>query len=209
MDREFLEEYLKTHTQEELFESLDVVCDAIFDDTYDESARSMYLSKLRRIVYTAIDVAEIEIMNVDLSLKGAEGYYTEHTDDYPLREERDKTGHFYNSSGENSSYDTKTCVTEYTYYGDFAIMHDYGYSYDEGEYGWVNGEFRDELPSWDRYDDYFLEYKGFHIDKQSHISEKEFLSYAQSLTYIVVGDTMYFLNIPQDFISGVWETHKK
>lgn len=209
IDKEFIEEYLKTHSVEEFFDNLNVVYEYMCGQYGDvDEDRSFY--KMKTIITTATDVANIEIMNVDFSNEGAAGFYTENAEEYPPIKTWEVEGKFYNSSGQNIRYETKPCQCEYTYYGDFAVMHSTGYSYDEGRYEWQNGTFYDELPSWNIYDRYHLVYKGQAILYGDDFATSKFWSDAKSIKYFVVGDKTYFLyNSTEQNYGQVWSEFSK
>lgn len=209
INKAFIEEYLKTHSIEEFFSNLNTVYKYMCGQYGDVDENSSFY-KMKTIITTATEVANIEIMSVDFSNEGAPGFYTEHTEEYPPIKTWEVEGKFYNSSGQDIRYETKPCQCEYTYYGDFAVMHGTGCSYDEGRYEWQNGTFYDELPSWNTYDTYCLEYKGQAIICGDDFATSKFWSDAKSIKYFVVGDKTYFLyNSTEQNYGQVWSEFSK
>ena len=202
MDEEFMTEYLKTHTKEDLIDNLYTITDEMYDFydnvdkydamTWDDNKKRDVFNIIKSVISLAANVAEIEIKNIDLTNENAPGFYTENADEYPKHDTFEVTEKFYGWSGEYLYDDTKTCTIEYTYYGDFAVRHNTGYRYNTGRYGWYAGTFHNELASWDPYDEYSLYYKGKHISLEED-SSHAFFSDVKSLKYISVGDHIYII----------------
>lgn len=200
IDRAFIEEYLETHSVEEFFDNLYDVDQYMREYNFTYNYR---YDKVKHIIATALEVADLQTVSVDISNDGALGFYTEHAEDYPRISTKEVEGKFYNSSGGNVHYQTRTCRNEYTYFGDFAVMHSTGYSYDKGEYGWINGKFYDELPSWRKYDNYYLEYKGDTINNKPFSTE--FWTAVKNVRCLVVGSTTYIIfDSPEAFYGESW-----
>lgn len=204
VDEKFIERYLESHSTEELFNNLYVVNEYIFggDSSIDEEN---VFGKMYAIVTTAAEVSNLKTQNINLSHKGAEGFYSEHAEEYPQSSSWEVEGKFYNSSGENVNYQTRTCYSNLTYYGDFAISHASGYSYYKGRYEWVGGVFYDELPSWKPYENFDLHYKGKSILYGDYTSESMLVNSALSVKYFLVGHKTYFLyNDANQHLGDVW-----
>ena len=209
IDKEFIEEYLKTHSAEEFFDNLNVVYEYMCG-RYGNVDEDHSFYKMKKIITTATEVANIELKSIDFSTEGAAGFYTENAEEYPPIETWEEEGRFYSSSGEGGHYQTRTCQCEYTYYGDFAVRHGTGYHYDKGRYEWQNGIFYDELPSWNAYDHYCLEYKGRTIVYGDDFATDKFWSDAKSIKYFIVGDKTYFLyNSTEQNFGQVWYEFSK
>lgn len=203
IDEKFITEYLKTHTKETLINNLYIISDEIYNVYYDEFE---IFNKIKPVVLLTLNMTGMEIKKIDPTKSDTEGYYTKNSERFPKHQTFEREGKFYNSTGENVSYDTRTCTIEYTYYGDFAIRHSQGYSYDSGRYEWVNGVFYDELPSWEPYDDYDLECRGYSVLLDNTSNKESFFYNINTLTYITVDDCTYLIynNAYQNY-GKVWK----
>ena len=207
IDEQVVTEYLETHTVEQLVE----YWYNIFDEIYSyyqyhvvptKDSATIAFDEARSLMISVINMAGIEVKPVDLTTVDTPGFYSENSSNYPKYETYEVSGKFYNKSGTNVHYETKTCVKEFIYYGDFAIQKDSGYKYNEGRYEWVNGVFYDELPSWTSYERGYLYYKDTEISLDHVISYygkyptryDTFLNIATNLSYFVVGDYIYIIH---------------
>lgn len=129
---------------------------------------------LNDLLMYALGSRAIEIMPVHLPSAGSAGYYAEHPEEVPESKVYERSGKFNSGAGADVYVDTRTCTTTGTAHGDFATMHEEGYSYDEGKYGWKNGEFYDVRPSWKHYDNTFYYYKGIELGKISLSTTQQF-----------------------------------
>lgn len=129
---------------------------------------------LNDLLMYALGSRGIEIMPVHLPSAGSAGYYAEHPEEVPESKVYERSGKFNSGSGADVYIDTRTCTTTGTAHGDFATMHEEGYSYDEGKYGWKNGKFYDVRPSWKRYDNTFYYYKGVELGKIALSTTQQF-----------------------------------
>ena len=120
--------------------------------------------------------------------EGSPGFYADYPEKVPESSVSESQGKFYNSSGENVHYQTSTNTVTGSAHGDFAIRHEVGNSYDGGKYGWDNGVFYDELPSWTPYNNSTYYYKGTILGK-INLSTTEYFS---------LGNCTYFLLSPED-----------
>ena len=120
--------------------------------------------------------------------EGSPGFYADYPEKVPESSVSESQGKFYNSSGENVHYQTSTNTVTGSAHGDFAIRHEVGNSYDGGKYGWYNGVFYDELPSWTPYNNSTYYYKGTILGK-INLSTTEYFS---------LGNCTYFLLSPED-----------
>jgi len=226
IDEAFVTEYLNTHTKEDLINNLYIIQPALekyydlnVDETKFDSLKAF--NAIKDLVLSVINNAGFELKSIDFTNEDAQGFFIENSDKFPKLQTFERSGKFYNRSGENVHYQTKTYNIEYTYYGDFAIKKDSGYDYDPGIYKWIDGVFHDELPSWYYYETYCLYYKGTKISlleqtSSSHKSPtpyKDFWSIVTGLKYIVVDDYIYVIyndreNSRDSYTTTVWERYK-
>ena len=93
----------------------------------------------------------------------ASGYYENMKDQ---KEETEVKGEFNDSSRDNEIYkETRSQTTEVKYYGDWMVEHKYGSQYDKGKYGWDNGEFIDESPTWEKISTFTISYCGIELSR--------------------------------------------
>lgn len=196
IDEPFMELYLESHTKDELFNNLFKIYEYI-DERYGEissSYKTLYI-KLDNIIETATKICDIPMQQIDFSKRGAEGFYSQHTESYPLSRTWTVEGKFYNETGENEHYETRSCKATFSYYGDFAVENESGYKYIPDKYGWYYGHFFNELPHWEEYNEFYLGYKGKVIlnSESEYWTENMFWSHAESLRFFYVGENIYFL----------------
>lgn len=191
----FVDEYIAKYSVDAFVEKIYTIYDEEYhswDCTEIGNEPKCEYQMLNEMLMYALDSNSIELMTVTLPAEGAAGFYADYPDKVPETTSTEIRGKFYNSSGENVHYETKTCTTTGSAHGDFATMREEGYSYDEGRYEWKNGVFYDELPSWKPYDNTFYYYKGVRLGKIK-------LSTTQ---YFVLGDATYFLLSPESCSRG-------
>lgn len=192
---EFVQDYLTSHTATELFENYFKVYDNVrnwpsdFDDnTIDDNdlhkrnQEECYCQRFSNFLELILKQIDFETISFDTNMKGQKGYYTQHPEKEPQPFIRDVSGEFNDRSNGNNVY-TETRQIEGTvdYYGDFAILNVSGWAYNQGYLGWQNGEFIDIYPSWEKYNNYDLYYKGERV-----------ISYANSLNDILESDIKFF-----------------
>jgi len=192
IDKAFIEEYLQTHTAEEFFTNIDLIYTYLDQLSWHLDEESIF-KKVKTITTTAVEVAAIPLITIERSQAGTPGFYTEHTEKYPPLTTWEESGRFYDHSGQNGHTQTKTCSIEYTYYGDFAIRHQQGYSYQKGRYEWVNGRFYDELPSWKSYNDYSFYYKGWWVLDSEEGSEAQIWNEINKLKIFELGNATFII----------------
>ena len=176
IDQEFIKEYLEQNSEGNFLESIALIqqyCsnqEWILSDSYLRYLRrssgghrttgGCTCQEINSIITDFLKVTDMYWITFDPNKKDSAGYYTENpnADPQPYSEKVD--GKFYNSDGTNASIEERTNETTIEYYGDFALATTSGYNYDEGRYGWTNGIFYDELPSWEHYTFCSLWYKG-------------------------------------------------
>lgn len=176
IDQEFIKEYLEQNSEGNFLESIALIqqyCsnqEWILSDPYLRYLRhssgghrttgGCTCQEINSIITDFLKVTDMYWISFDPNKKDSTGYYTENpnADPQPYSEKVD--GKFYNSDGTNVSIEERTNETTIEYYGDFALATTSGYNYDEGRYGWTNGTFYDELPSWEHYTFCSLWYKG-------------------------------------------------
>ena len=175
---EFVQQYLEEHTKEEFLHntiklyiflrnssalgSFGNIRDERWHAIHEEDCQCQRLTTLLNLAFEANN---IEIKGVTSDMAGATGYYTENPNAEPLSFEETHSGRFYDRDGTNGRDESKTDTGVVTYYGDYAILSVTRYVYQKGQYGWRNGIFYDELPSWEcrRYCE--LYYKGEFIQE--------------------------------------------
>lgn len=176
---EFIDEYLLEHTSSELFENFMKIYSYISRESNYEKYGSWYgledgdshhlldeclcqrYSNLLELILKRVDY---ETISFDVNMKGQDGYYTQHPEAEPQSFENEVEGSFNDSSNGNAIYsDTRKNVGTVEYYGDFAILSASGWSYNQGYYGWRNGEFIDIPASWQWFSYCDLYYKGKRI----------------------------------------------
>ena len=176
IDQEFIKEYLEQNSEGNFLESIALIqqyCsnqEWILSDSYLRYLRrssgghrttgGCTCQEINSIITDFLKVTDMYWISFDQNKKDSTGYYTENpnADPQPYSEKVD--GKFYNSDGTNVSIEERTNETTIEYYRDFALATTSGYNYDEGRYGWTNGTFYDELPSWEHYTFCSLWYKG-------------------------------------------------
>ncbi|MBE6967946.1 MAG: hypothetical protein E7444_05875 [Ruminococcaceae bacterium] len=181
LDKAFVENYLETHTKEELLSNTLKLAsflsnqknysryypsykidEAYWHKDYEHECACQVLTTLLNL---ALKYNKIEMNDINAETKNSEGYYTEHPDAEPQPFQVSHDGKFYNSSGENVHTQTRTDRGIVEYYGDYAILSATRYNYDEGRYEWSGGKFYDELPSWTTETYFELYYKGTRYKK--------------------------------------------
>ena len=123
------------------------------------------------LLNVALKKNDIEINGVNSDMLNKPGYYTENFNAEPMPFEDTHSGKFYDRDGTNVRYETKTDTGIVTYYGDYAILSVTRYAYYRGQYGWVNGEFKDVLPYWETVRFCELYYKGECIQEADTVAE--------------------------------------
>lgn len=179
MEYDFVDAYIELYSVDEFVEKLYYIYKNTDAHCYDDFCNDRTTNK---VLLYALECAEINLLPFEIPAIGTEGYYTENPDSVPEGRIWEESGLFYNSSGENQRTETRTCNTKVSIHGDFAVEHCDVYHYSEGAFEWRDGEFIDELPSWDHkvYDVFY--YKGQRIYDD--------LSTAELFT---VGETTYVL----------------
>lgn len=191
----FVDEYIATYSVHAFVEKLYTIYEDEFyrwDCTEIGNEVKCEYQMFNNMLIYALETNGIELMTVSLPSEGSAGFYADYPEMVPETTSTEKRGKFFNSSGENVHYETKTCTTTGSAHGDFATMREEGYSYDEGRYEWKNGVFYDELPSWKPYDNTFYYYKGVRLGKIN-------LSTTQ---YFVLDNAAYFLLSPESCARG-------
>jgi hypothetical protein len=185
INKDFVDKYLEKHTKEEFLDS--VIKIYIF--SRNKNAFSSYRGSIRdeswhtidemdcqcqrltELLTLAFQINNIEINGINSSMAGQSGYYTENPDAEPHAFEEPHSGSFYDRDGTNGRWETKTDTGTVTYYGDYAILSVVRYQYYQGRYGWQNGIFYDELPSWKTIQFAKLYYKGEFIQEADNAWE--------------------------------------
>ena len=186
LSQDFIDEYLKAHTPEELLsnslkvyqfvtlfpERGDIVSwkrgknidgEYWHERSYEYSYSNCACSSLTNLMNLVFDTVDTPVIKFDVSMENQDGFYKEYPEADPQPFSNIVTGKFYNRDGTNVRYEERTETGTVWHYGDFAILHKYLPHYSEGRYGWINGVFYDELPHWSVYQIYELYYKGTKI----------------------------------------------
>ena len=169
-DDSIIDSYLEDHTPEEFLKQIlkiiffcsdgDGLAPAAAGATigidywhapYRENCMCQSLTEVLQIIINRDDFSDYISALFDKSLLGTEGYYTEHPNAEPQAYEKEVIGKFYDRDGTNVHYETKYETGVVDYYGDYAYLSVTEPYYNEGAYGWYNGTFYDELPSWKTY----------------------------------------------------------
>ena len=193
MDADFVHAYIDKYSVDEFIEKLFCIYSnrwpCFFDDFHSYLYNGSYCMPrtVNSALFVAFEYAGIELSPFVIPEEGSDGYYTEHPKEVPAPETWEVSGSFYNSSGENETTQTRTCSSTVTVHGDVVIVHYRVYRYSSGAYGWRNGVFYDELPSWqyDSYDDIY--FRGQYLSQNPDNAE-----------VFHVGDTYYLLYYPDD-----------
>lgn len=199
INKEVIEEYLAEYSSDQLMASLYTL--QLYLSEIDWSFYSIDHSwggdcpcqEFKTIMDDFIEVANIDLKVLSIDMLNSEGYYTENSNAKPQPETREVEGEFYNQAGENLHIETKTEKQTVEYYGDFAIATQKGYSYSEGKYGWINGVFYDEVPSWKPYTSQSLWYKGNDLKIWSeNLSDCKMKVYeTNDRLYLIIDDEFY------------------
>lgn len=163
IDQDFISEYLQTNSIEDFLANYYLIQQYCIHNWYHSFSGICFCEQLSSSVNNLAAVCEEQIITFDSNNMNGPGYYTEHPDAEPQPETSEVAGTFYNRSGTDRHTETKTNETTVEYYGDFAIVKEKVYFYDEGRYEWSNGVFYDELPSWDLNYYSSLWFRGFEI----------------------------------------------
>lgn len=138
--------------------------DGTFDDGY------LYIdeindrdSQIRETLTSLPEYQELENVVINAKelekLHGSEGYYSGKKDE--INEQDTVKGEFNDSKNDNAVYESsRTNRTEKKYYGDWEVEYSVKYTYNPGKYGWNNGVFEDEKPSWEEKSNTKVYYKG-------------------------------------------------
>lgn len=159
---DFMDEYLINNCVEDLVSDCEILDKAVWYGTIEEHLDSLKVNAIT-------EHAEI-VSPFSTTLKGSEGFYKDHPE-LLKTEEYTHDGKFYNRSGQNVHYEEKTDRRVYTAYGDYAVRIDDEYYYNQGKYGWDNGVFRDELPSWEHNTKVVLLYKDNYLVSGKSMTE--------------------------------------
>lgn len=182
---EFVEAYLTAHTSEELLENYFKIYDFITDNYRDnysyytnwnnkfhqtdsEECLCQRFNNLLELILQSLDCSETS--SFDINMKGKDGYYTQNPEANPQPFVKKVSGDFNDADNGNEVYSsTRQNVGTVEYYGDFAVLTVKGSAYKSGFYGWRNGEFIDNSPSWESFSYCELYYKGdkwYHLDSE-------------------------------------------
>lgn len=182
---EFVEAYLTTHTSEELFENYLKIYNFIthtyrdnygyytswdngFHQTALEECLCQRFNNLLEWILQSFDYSEAA--SFDVNMKGKDGYYTQNPKAEPQPFVKEVSGDFNDANNGNEVYSsTRQNIGTVEYYGDFAVLIVEGSTYKSGFYGWRNGEFVDNPPSWESFSYCELYYKGdkwYHLDSE-------------------------------------------
>ena len=197
IDQAFIESYLETHTHQQLFDNLFKVCSYIHERyVYSYESNQTISNLIRTIVTTATTVCDIPMQKIDFSKNGAEGFYSQHTANYPPKRTWTVEGKFFNDSDVSIQIQKRTCTATFSYYGDFAVENESGYRYESGYAYWANGTYYERDSKWKEYNEFHLGYKGKIIldSGAEYLSKETFWSEAKALQYFCVGDSVYFLH---------------
>lgn len=220
INKEFVDKYLEKHTKEEFLENTIKLCvflrskDFYLSFAGNIRSESWHVihetdcrcQKLTILLNHAFAINNIEIKGVTSDMAGTTGYYTENPNAEPIAFEETHSGRFYDKDGTNGRYESKTDTGVVTYYGDYAILSITRYAYQEGQYGWKNGIFYDELPFWETIRICKLYYKGKFIQEAD--SAWELLNGKNCI--IDINGTMYEIgqiNVRTETYAGYADTH--
>ena len=138
------------------------------DGTYDDGY--LYIdeindrdTKIRDALTSLPEYQQLEQVVINSSelekLHGSDGYYAGKKDE--INEQETVKGEFNDAKNDNAVYESsRTNKTEKKYYGDWEVDYSVKYTYNPGRYGWNNGVFEDEKPSWEEKSNTKLYYKG-------------------------------------------------
>lgn len=211
IDMEFMQKYIKKHSKDDLFKRILALNDEIkiylgkgvMEYNHDENnCMCINANQMLKDMLMLME-DDIEFIPNNLDLNNAEGFYSQNANinAEPQAEVYEETGKFYSSTGENVHYETKTNEKIVEYHGDFAISRLKEWSYNEGKYEWIAGEFKDELPHWTYHELYSLYYKGECICTEE--SRTALLSTIKQIQLVKFKNDIYKFS-PSDFL----EEHK-
>lgn len=204
IDAAFVEAYLEEHTKEEFLNNVIKLFLFLRDENNynfsgertinNEEWHNLYTTEcscqpLTTLLKFAMEYNGVEMNGVNESMRGTEGYYTEHPDAEPLPFEETHDGRFYDANGENGVTESKTDTGVVEHYGDYAIINITQYQYNRGQYGWENGEFKDVLPSWNKTHTSRLYYKGQEVLGVDFESEEEV--FASNTSVVDINGELY------------------
>ncbi|MBQ7143647.1 MAG: hypothetical protein IJR65_00650 [Oscillospiraceae bacterium] len=166
-----LEDYVQTYSYYELVKCLDdlgryvsLFAEDLDANQYDRAQEITYCDRMTEIygwlrelqpdTQIVFDGAALE------SLHGTEGYYGGMAD---TASEESVRGRFNVGSDNHIVRGEKSKYQETKYYGDWAVTHIWGHEYDEGVYGWRNGEFIDIPAHWVPIDYYDIDFCGWNL----------------------------------------------
>ncbi|MBR1810276.1 MAG: hypothetical protein IJ766_01330 [Clostridia bacterium] len=130
---------------------------------YKDSDASCPCQTVNNLLQYAMDHSDLKFVSFDSSQKDKKGWYGEHPNAHPLPEEADV---------QDKEHTTTFTIT---YYGDFAVMQEDGWSWDKGFLGWDNGKFIDRDADWVKRYVYQVYYKGAMIDSDPAVFSPEYV----------------------------------
>lgn len=194
---EFLSVYVEKYGLYDLLDhyNLYLVNSEILGYSDDGEYTSDYIdevkSRNRNIKNLIMDLPEYNALETSVfnseameKLHGSSGFYGGKKDQ--VIEEETSTGEFNNANNDNAVYESsRTNIREKRYYGDWAIEYSIRYDYDPGKYGWNNGTFEDESPSWVETHNVILFYKDDIVHREKTAPE------LLDLYYGIIDDKMF------------------
>lgn len=156
-DESFFQEYLKTHTLDEFFLAYEEITTRLYfarEDDIKLVHDNSQFSECRCKEYQVAALAPFNVLpeyssvvipnSFSADMEGMEGYYTEHPDASPQPDEKESSVTLFDEEDIQLYEGTLKDRRIVKYYGDFAVSTTYDEYYNEGQYGWVNGDFIDE-----------------------------------------------------------------
>ena len=183
LNDEFLSIYVDKYGLFDLLDHFNVylVNSEVFGDYDKDAYTSEYVGevksrneKIRSAItnlseYKALETGVFDTKAME-SLHGSKGYYGGKKDE--IKEGEKQTGEFNNAQNDNAVYkSSRTDKTEKKYYGDWAVEYSVKYNYNQGKYGWNNGVFEDESPTWEETSNLIVYYKDSIVIREDNTTE--------------------------------------
>ncbi|MBR6822896.1 MAG: hypothetical protein IKM87_07010 [Clostridia bacterium] len=195
--KEFFTEYINTHSIDDFVKYIYAMSYVSYEWDYKKGEEVR--EELRMIFDRFCEIADtgFEATSYDM-IKNDDGtFYSENPKAEPQEETHIVRGKFNKPDG-SIYYREVTGTTSVQYYGDYAIAHTNTYEYDEGTYGWYDGQFIDVPASFKPREYYVAYYKGFVIARADTLYDLQ-IKMGENKFYISEEGIIYRLASSNDF----------